>query len=246
MGFDEDRFMGPIGAERKCALCHGVLDNPLIAPCGRKFCSGCLLPPVVQTGKCPLSDCTSCNQLTPGDLHNMLDLRTTILNMQVKCDYVARGCSAVVILADLSAHVADCEHRPVKCRNKGCSEVHDRKALNKHEMEVCDFRPIGICQQGCGLVLVHRESADHKCLDALKNHISSQEAGISGLQVEIKRLASKFNKREKSLLAQVASLHSEIQLQALRFQKKLNDYRSKIAYVSKKAAQTTVSWDVLV
>ena len=240
MGFEEERFVGTIDADKRCALCLGVLDNPLIAPCGRRFCSGCVLPPVVQTGKCPLSDCTSCSQLTPGDLHNMLDLRTTILNMQVKCDYVSRGCQAVVILADLSAHVAECERRPVKCRHRGCAEVHDQRTVGAHEAETCDYRPVGVCHKGCGMVTVQREAASHQCLEALKVHIANQEAGIAGLQAEIRRLASRFQKREKSLLAQVASLHSEVQLQALHFQKKLNDYRSKIAYVSKRAALTKV------
>ena len=232
--------MGSVEAERKCDLCRAVLDNPLVAPCGRRFCSGCVLPPVVQSGKCALSDCSTCSQLTPGDLHNMLDLRTTILNMQVKCDYVSRGCSAVVILAELACHVADCEHRPVKCRNRTCTEVHDRRDLAKHETETCEYRAVGLCQQGCGLVLVSKEAPSHKCVEALKSHIATQEHGMAGLESEMKRMASKYSKREKSLLAQVASLHSEIQMQALRFQKKLNDYRSKIAYVSRKAAQIKV------
>ena len=236
MGFDEDRFVEPVNEERKCLLCRGVLDNPLVTPCEHVFCSGCILPWVVQYESCP----KKCGSVLPASLKNVLNLRHNILNMDVKCDFHDRGCREIVTLAELHSHVQECDYRPVLCRNKGCKETLHNKDLADHESAACDYRPVGICQQGCGLVLAFRDSAEHDCLTAMKAHVHDQEAKVTCMEHNLKKLASKFSKREKSLLAQIASLHSEIQMQALRFQKKLTEYRAQITYLSRKAAQNKV------
>lgn len=235
MGFDTEKFVNGITDDKKCALCHGVLDNPVRAPCQHVFCSGCILPWVVRHGSCPLK----CQTLTPGDLENVLPLRQVILHLRVKCDFTERGCTEILRLTDLVDHTQECQHRPVGCSNPGCGVVVSLKDLEDHEGTMCQYRPVGVCQIGCGLVLFQNTSEEHDCVGALKNHINNQNLKVGGLEQEIKRISFKFTKREKALLTQVSSLHGEIQLQALRFQRKLNDYKNQLARLTKLEQEIT-------
>ncbi|XP_046353325.2 E3 ubiquitin-protein ligase PDZRN3-like isoform X2 [Haliotis rufescens] len=235
MGFDTEKFVNGITDDKKCALCHGVLDNPVRAPCHHVFCSGCILPWVVRHGSCPLK----CQTLTPGDLENVLPLRQVILHLRVKCDFTERGCTEILRLTDLVDHTQECQHRPVGCSNPGCGVVVSHKDLGDHEGTMCQYRPVGVCQIGCGLVLFQNTSEEHDCVGALKNHINNQNLKVGGLEQEIKRISFKFTKREKALLTQVSSLHSDIQLQALRFQRKLNDYKNQLARLTKLEQEIT-------
>ncbi len=241
MGHSEEKFISTVDAEKKCSLCRSVLDNPVSSPCGRVYCSGCVLPSIVQNGRCPSSECTSCQSLTPGDLKNMLDLKHTIISMQVKCDFQDRGCSEIVSLVDLPKHSLECQLRPLRCKNRGCQEMVDKKDVGQHETDQCDYRPVGICQKGCGLVILHKEKDHHNCSNALKGQLAIQDLTIETMEIEAKKLSAKYSKREKAMLAQISTLHSEIQLQAMRFQKKLSEYRSQISFLAKKAAQVKVN-----
>ena len=224
--------MGEVETSVKCPVCHGVLDNPLCTPCGHVFCTSCVLPWVVQYQECPVKCGTT---LQAGDLRSKLELRDEILTMDVKCDFCERGCAMDIKLADLAEHVLECDYRPMVCRNKGCDETLNNEDLLKHEAEDCEYRPVGVCQDGCELVLIKHSAHEHNCVEALKLHMGSQDLKLSALEHEMKKLASKSNKREKSLLAQINSLHSEIQMQALKFQRKLTEYRTQIQYLSKRS-----------
>lgn len=240
MGFETDRFTDPVEEKYKCSLCHGVLDNPVWAPCRRTFCSGCILPSVLQYGQCPLPGCASCSGIGPGHLESATELRREVLRLAVTCDFRDRGCTDSVALADLGQHVESCDYRPLPCRNRGCTDVMLRKDLAGHEQEQCEWRPVGLCSSGCGMVLTAKDQPHHKCIDAMREHISSQEMMLSSLETQIKTVSTKFNRRERSLLATIAGLHSELQVQGMRFQKKLHEYKQQIAYLAKKASQLKV------
>jgi ligand of Numb protein X 3/4 len=243
MGFDVDKFVSRVSEDRKCSLCHWVLDNPVRSACCHVFCSGCILPWVVRHGTCP----HKCRTLTPGDLENVLPLRELILNMQVRCDFQTRGCKQTTIrLKQLEAHLHDCECRPVACRNKGCNVTTNSLALGHHEGTECQYRAVGICQKGCGLVLLSHSAEQHDCVEALLEHIAGQELHVATLEHDNKRSVSKFSKREKSLLAQLACIHSEAQTQALKFQRTLNNYRNQICQLSRLNGEAKVSLFILI
>lgn len=227
MGFDVDKFVSKVSEERKCSLCHLVLDNPVKTSCCHVFCSGCILPWVVRHGKCP----HKCQTLTPKDLENILPLRETILNMHVRCNFLDRGCQAVVRLTDVEAHVQDCTFRPVQCPNRGCEEIVSYKDVSEHENTECSFRKVGVCKKGCDLELYFNSVENHDCLTALNDQIECKERKIYTLETEMKRLVSKFDKREKSLLVQLTNLRNELKSQAEYFQNKLCDYSHQIGLV---------------
>uniref|UniRef100_A0A3Q1BTN3 PDZ domain containing ring finger 3 n=1 Tax=Amphiprion ocellaris TaxID=80972 RepID=A0A3Q1BTN3_AMPOC len=234
MGFELDRFKGTVDPDFKCNLCNKVLEDPLTTPCGHVFCSGCVLPWVVQQSSCPVK----CQRISTKELNHVLPLKNLILKLEIKCDNHARGCDAVVKLQHLAEHAEMCDYSPAKCRNKGCSEELNLRDVDAHMRETCDYRPVGICESGCGLMLTQREQRlnSHCCLRALKAHNSALHCKIIILDREFKKQTIKANKREKSLLAQLSAVHSELQMTALKYQKKFTEYSERIDSLTKTVA----------
>nr|XP_054604419.1 E3 ubiquitin-protein ligase PDZRN3-B isoform X2 [Nothobranchius furzeri] len=226
MGFELDRFKGTVDPDFKCNLCNKVLEDPLTTPCGHVFCSGCVLPWVVQQSSCPVK----CQRISTKELNHVLPLKNLILKLEIKCDNHARGCDAVVKLQHLAEHAEMCDFSPAKCRNKGCDEVLSLRDVDAHMREACDFRAVGICESGCGMVLTHREQKlnSHCCVRALKAHNGALQCKLLILDREFKKEAIKANQREKSLLAQLSAVHSELQMTALKYQKKFTEYSERI------------------
>ncbi|XP_041836493.1 E3 ubiquitin-protein ligase PDZRN3-B isoform X2 [Melanotaenia boesemani] len=236
MGFELDRFKGTVDPDFKCNLCNKVLEEPLTTPCGHVFCSGCVLPWVVQQNSCPVR----CQRISTKELNHVLPLKNLILKLEIKCDNHARGCDAVVKLQHLTEHAEMCDYSPAKCRNKGCEEMLSLRDVDAHMRETCDYRPVGICDSGCGLMLTHKEKKlnSHCCVRALKAHNSALQCKLIILDREFKKQAIKANEREKSLLAQLSAVHSELQMTALKYQKKFTEYSDRIDSLTKTVASS--------
>lgn len=234
MGFELDRFKGTVDPDFKCNLCNKVLEDPLTTPCGHVFCSGCVLPWVVQQSSCPVK----CQRVSAKELNHVLPLKNLILKLEIKCDNHARGCDAVVRLQHLAEHTEMCDYAPAMCRNRGCGEVLDPRDVDVHMRETCDCRPVGTCESGCGLTLTHREqkSDGHCCLRALKAHNGALHCKVISLDREFKKQMIQANKREKSLLAQLSAVHGELQMTALKYQKKFTEYSERIDSLTKTVA----------
>ncbi|MED6254858.1 E3 ubiquitin-protein ligase PDZRN3-B, partial [Ataeniobius toweri] len=234
MGFELDRFKGTVDPDFKCNLCNKVLEDPLTTPCGHVFCSGCVLPWVVQQSSCPVK----CQRISAKELNHVLPLKNLILKLEIKCDNHARGCDAVVTLQHLAEHAEMCDFSPAKCRNKGCEEVLCVRDLDAHMREACEHRAAGICENGCGLTLTHREQKlnSHCCVRALKAHNGALQCKLLILDRELKKQAIKANQREKALLAQLSAVHSELQMTALKYQKKFTEYSERIDSLTKTVA----------
>ncbi|KAM9814099.1 E3 ubiquitin-protein ligase PDZRN3-B isoform 1-T1 [Neosynchiropus ocellatus] len=232
MGFELDRFKGTVDPDFKCNLCNKVLEDPLTTPCGHVFCSGCVLPWVVQQSSCPVQ----CQRISAKELNHVLPLKNLILKLEIKCDHHARGCGAVVRLQHLAEHAAVCDFSPSKCGNRGCEEVLNLRDVDAHMQEACDYRPVGVCQGGCGLMLTQKELDGHCCLGALKAHNSALHCKLICLDREFKKQTIKANKREKELLAQLSSVHSELQMTTIKYQKKFSEYSERIDSLTKTVA----------
>lgn len=234
MGFELDRFKGTVDPDFKCNLCNKVLEEPLTTPCGHVFCSGCVLPWVVQQSSCPVQ----CQRISAKELNHVLPLKNLILKLEIKCDNHARGCDVVVKLQHLAEHAEICEYAPVKCRNRGCEDVFNLRDLGAHMRETCDHRAAGLCESGCGLMLSHKEHRlkSHCCVRALKAHNTALQCKIISLDREFKTQTIKANKREKALLAQLSAVHSELQMTALKYQKKFTEYSERIDSLTKTVA----------
>lgn len=231
MGFDLDRFSAVVDPDFKCNLCGKVLEDPLTTPCGHVFCASCAIPWVVQQNSCPVK----CQRVSTKELNHVLPLKNLILKLDIKCDNYARGCKRVVKLQHLAEHTEMCDFSPAKCRNKGCNEVLNLKDMDTHMRETCEYRPVEICENGCGLMLLHKDQKtdNHCCLKALKGNNSVLQAKTGSLEKELKRQSLRAISREKSLLAQLSAVHSELQMTALKYQRKFAEYNARLDSLSK-------------
>nr|KAF6420968.1 PDZ domain containing ring finger 3 [Molossus molossus] len=232
MGFELDRFDGDVDPDLKCALCRKVLEDPLTTPCGHVFCAGCVLPWVVQEGSCP-ARCRG--RLSAKELNHVLPLKRLILKLDIKCAHAARGCGRVVKLQELPEHLERCDFAPARCRHAGCAQVLPRRDLEAHMRDACDARPVGRCQEGCGLPLTRGElrAGGHCCARALRAHNGALQARLAALHKALKKEALRAGKREKSLVAQLAAAQLELQMTALRYQKKFTEYSARLDSLSR-------------
>uniref|UniRef100_F1MRX7 E3 ubiquitin-protein ligase PDZRN3 n=1 Tax=Bos taurus TaxID=9913 RepID=F1MRX7_BOVIN len=232
MGFELDRFDGDVDPDLKCALCHKVLEDPLTTPCGHVFCAGCVLPWVVQEGSCP-ARCRG--RLSAKELNHVLPLKRLILKLDIKCAHAARGCGQVVKLQQLPEHLERCDFAPARCRHAGCGQVLLRRDVEAHMRDACDARPVGRCQEGCGLPLTQGEqrAGGHCCARALRAHNAALQARLGALHKALKKEALRAGKREKSLVAQLAAAQLELQMTALRYQKKFTEYSARLDSLSR-------------
>ncbi|KAG1962068.1 E3 ubiquitin-protein ligase PDZRN3-B [Pimephales promelas] len=229
MGFDLDRFEGPVDPDLICKLCGKVLEDPLSTPCGHVFCAACALRWFSKVSSCP----ALCQKITTKELNHVLPLKNLILKLDVKCEHRERGCNRVMKLQHLSEHAETCDFSPVRCRNEGCDAVLILKDVASHMRERCEHRAVEVCQGGCGLALSLKErSDDHSCLQALKTHSCLLQTKALRLEEELKSQSLSFSKRERSLLSKLSALHCELHITALTFQKKITEYKSRIDSLS--------------
>lgn len=208
MGFDPSRFAGPVAAELQCGLCGRVLEEPLSTPCGHVFCAGCLLPWAARRRRCPLR----CRPLAAAELRPVLPLRSLVQELEVKCDYSPRGCGRTVRLRELPAHLAACRYGP-----PGPAEPQPPAG---HPSGRSPGSAAGQPRAGGG----------HRCLRALRG------GGAPEPGQELKREALRWSRREKSLLAQLSALQSEVQHTARRYQAKFGQYMSHISSIARDLA----------
>ncbi|KAM9483589.1 E3 ubiquitin-protein ligase PDZRN3-B isoform 1-T1 [Clarias gariepinus] len=235
MGFELERFSGAVDPDLKCNLCHKVLEEPLTTPCGHVFCASCVLPWVAQQRSCP-AQCR--RRVSAQELHHVPPLKSLVLKLDIRCEHHARGCRQVVKLQQLAEHAETCDFAPARCRNEGCGQVLNLKDVHLHMRDACEYRPAGVCEQGCGLALTHRERYldGHCCVRSLKAHSGALRAKVTTLEKECKKQAIRASKREKSLLAQLSAVHSELQITAMRYQKKFTEYSARIDSLTKSFA----------
>ncbi|XP_029472402.1 PDZ domain-containing RING finger protein 4 isoform X2 [Rhinatrema bivittatum] len=235
MGYDLERFSETVDADLKCKLCRKVLEEPLCTPCGHVFCAGCLLPWALQQRLCPLR----CQRISARELRQVPPLRSLIQELEIRCDHQRRGCGRSVKLQDLAGHAEMCDFSPARCRHKGCRQVLNLKDVDAHMRESCEHRAAGICPKGCGSVLLLQRDllqGGHCCLRALRTQNGILLGKSASLEQELKKQATRWSKREKSLLTQLSALQSEVQLTALRYQKKFNQYMIHISNITKNLA----------
>nr|XP_033815178.1 PDZ domain-containing RING finger protein 4 isoform X1 [Geotrypetes seraphini] len=234
MGFDLDRFSEAVDANLQCKLCDKVLEEPLSTPCGHVFCAGCLLPWAAQKRLCPLR----CQPISAEELHQVLPLRNLIRKLEIKCEHHRRGCGKLLRLRDSAEHAEMCDFSPAACRNGGCREVLDLRDMDAHVRESCEHAAVGVCPEGCGLLLLRRDvlRGEHCCLRALRAQNGVLLGKRAGLEQELRKQAARWGKREKSLLARLSALQNEVQLTALRSQKKFNEYMAHVGNITKNLA----------
>ncbi|KAF2902824.1 hypothetical protein ILUMI_03360 [Ignelater luminosus] len=173
MGFELNRFQGDVDEELVCPICSGVLEDPLQAPvCEHAFCRTCIHEWISRQPTCPVDR----QHITSAQLRQVPRiLRNLLSRLCINCDNAEYGCTRVLKLDALVAHLEECEHNPK--------------------------RPLP-CEQGCGLVIPKDELKDHNCIKELRALIQTQQQKLNDFQQELteQRFTMNEQKRELQLL----------------------------------------------
>lgn len=195
-GYNTNRFKSTIDEGLTCSICLGVLKDPLQCENNEHyFCSGCIEKHLEKTSQsCPVCE----DKLTGETLRKAPRILADLVSrLKINCDHATAGCTAVVELAALQAHVQDCDLMPVQCTNDGCDEMVSKRDVNQHERELCRFKTM-ICDD-CGKKMVHLKYGGHGCVlrrdvDEIKKDLieikTKQEQGMQVMQQMTTTIAS--------------------------------------------------------
>ena len=177
MGYEIDRFVGEVDEELLCPICGHVLQNPLqIKNCEHCFCTPCIEEWMKHQQICPVdrSPVVSLSNLIPAPRI----LRNLLSRLRIKCENEQFGCSAVVSLDSLEAHVNECQYNPQ--------------------------RPVS-CDKGCGSTVPLDKLSQHNCIRELSQKLEVQMSFMKSLNQQVQQLQQELaeQKGETTLLKEV-------------------------------------------
>ncbi len=134
-GYDPDRFISTVPRRLLCGICYQVLKEPRLCKDGEHcFCLSCISQHLNESHTCPVCR----KNLTPETLvHPQRYLKENLGELQIKCDYIERGCPDHIQLGNLQDHVNNCGFAPVTCEK--CEMQINRKDKDNHEKSFCQL-----------------------------------------------------------------------------------------------------------
>lgn len=123
-------------SEYVCPLCRGILNEPVLEPCGTSiYCRECLLQFFEENGSCPEGKKCSVEKIIQMDFVARL-----VKKQDCYCKHRDFGCPWKGKVADLEEHLTrNCENKPVQCPFDGCKVELTKNSLSLHSA-YCEFR----------------------------------------------------------------------------------------------------------
>lgn len=184
--------LGEVDEELICPICSSVLEEPLqVVSCEHAFCESCQSVTICRCRHCRFLTGTSCitewlsrqptcpvdrQAITTTNLRSVPRiLRNLLSRLNITCDNQIYGCTQILKLDALHAHLEECEHNPK--------------------------RPLP-CENGCGFIIPKDEFKDHNCVRELRTLCHSQQQKLAELKTEINDQNLTINelKRELNLI----------------------------------------------
>ncbi|XP_028414539.1 E3 ubiquitin-protein ligase NRDP1-like [Dendronephthya gigantea] len=137
-GYDVSRFQAEVREDVLCSICYKVPKNPRLCQHQEHvFCLSDISQWLLGNKTCPVCR----DPLSQETLRRPTGFLKNYLNdLKIKCDHHERGCPDYVRLEHLPKHVEQCGYAPVMCRNEGCDTEVNRRDVENHEKNFCQFR----------------------------------------------------------------------------------------------------------
>lgn len=130
MGFSTARFTKAVDPNIICGICGGVLDTPMLTPCGHTFCETCIC---TWLDTATFSSCPECRtSMDKESVTPILSLRNFISSMEVMCPNKSHGCDEIMNLESQEKHLSVCAHAMVVCTT--CQRNVSNSRLAEHRM----------------------------------------------------------------------------------------------------------------
>src|SRR5882757_6014744 len=114
MGFDLDRFVNrdQIDDILLCSICNDVLEQPVqLKECEHAFCAECIDEWFAQRKTCPIDR----RNVSDGEINRSPRvIKSLLVKLEIKCEFVSFGCETIVTLEYLSSHLSSCNYNPNK------------------------------------------------------------------------------------------------------------------------------------
>lgn len=208
MGFDIERFVGPVNEGLLCSICRDVLEEPLQAPCEHAYCSSCIHAWLTHYNNCPEDR----QALWPSDLKPIFRYMKNDLDaLKIRCDNEPRGCKTEMSLGALKGHLKeDCGYVEVSCTNAGCKEKLSRCDLEAHLL-ICEYQAVE-CSKGCGMKVSLSAAAEHNCISELRKALDKQQLESEAKLTEMKQdMESRLDSHRVHMVYKEATLQNQIE-----------------------------------
>ena len=157
-GHHEDRFQTSVDKNFFCPICQDVLKDPVQCHNEHYFCKACITQHLKKSKTCPVC----MEKVTEETLTEPPRIVTGYLDsLIINCDHSERGCTELIELGRLEAHISVCKYKPVTCPNEKCAKVMNLPDLEQHTGEVCEYRQV-YCEE-CGEDMSFKKYGKHGC-----------------------------------------------------------------------------------
>ena len=181
-GYREDRFQTSIAKNFICDLCKGVLKDPVQCHNEHYFCKACITQHLKNSKTCPV--CTE--NLTEETLSKPPRILTNIINaLIINCDHSERGCTELIELVRLEAHIRVCNYKPVTCPNEKCAKIMNLADLEHHTSEVCEYRQV-YCEE-CDENMSAKKYVKHGCV--ISKDVHAMKVSLKEMQDLVKEMS---------------------------------------------------------
>ena len=201
-GHHEDRFQTSVDKNFFCPICQEVLKDPVQCHNEHYFCKACITQHLKNSKTCPVC----MEKITEETLTEPPRIVTGYLDgLIINCDHSERGCTELIELGRLEAHISVCEYRPVTCPNKKCATIMNLADLEQHTSEVCEYRQV-YCEE-CGEDMSFKKYGKHGCFISKDVHaikvallqVQDQVKDITNAQKELSKTQKELSKTQKEL-----------------------------------------------
>lgn len=129
-GYDAE-FTSPLDKAFECPVCLIALRDPIqITPCGHRVCNTCLQPILRnKRPRCPLDNLS----FDPEKVYSDNGCHRQILNLQVLCSNLERGCEWTGPLSEVEHHQGGCHYEEISCPER-CGASLERRQVPDHSL----------------------------------------------------------------------------------------------------------------
>ena len=251
-GFDAV-FVVELSERLICPICQLALKAPQLTKCGHHFCKTCLYECLSRRG---VHYCPTCRRkLKRSEIFPNNALKREILDLNIKCDQLKKGCQWMGELRSREDHDEECPYVDEKCSNE-CGDIVIRRAMENHLQEQCPRR-MTRCEH-CDLRMEWNELEHHyekcpnypvecryNCGETLLRHKMAEHVGHQGtcpksiLDCKLKDVGCLFRGNRQELVKHGkddADSHcSLLASELVATKRELEETKSKLAIVSNRS-----------
>ena len=103
----------------------------------------------------------------------------------INCDHNETGCTKLIELGRLEAHISVCDYRPVSCPNEKCARIMNFADLEQHTSEVCKYRQV-YCEE-CDENMSVKKYCKHGCV--ISKDVQAMKASFIEMQDQAKEMS---------------------------------------------------------